>query len=165
MLKKLAYGISALAVVGTVVAVSANKQSAPLTSEMQAFVVKHDARGKEVMTTSKQAEPGQVVQYQLTYSNQSNKAFNSLAVTGPIPPNTAYVAGSSKTKVSSVLSVSVDGGRTFEREPVKRQKRMPNGQVVTVIVPAEKYTHVRWNVKDSLSAGSRQLFNYRVKVK
>ncbi len=165
MLKKLAYGISALAVIGTVMAVSANKQPAPLNSEMRAYVVGYDSRGNEVLTNSREAEPGQVIQYQLTYTNNGNKPFQSLAVTGPIPPNTQYVADSSSTHARASLSVSIDGGRTFEREPVKRQKRLANGQVVSEIISPSKYTHVRWNVADKLHAGTQQMFNYRVHVK
>lgn len=165
MLKKIAYGISALAVVGTVFAVSANKQQAPLTSEMKAYVVKHDARGHEVLTTSANAEPGQTIEYQLVYANYGNSPLKSMAVTGPIPANTSYVPNSSSTRVRSNLTVSIDGARTFEREPVRRQQRMPDGRMAMVTIPPSKYTHVRWNAADPLHAGSKQTFNYRVKVK
>lgn len=165
MLKKLAYGVSALAVLGTVFAVSAYKQPAPLTSHMKAYVVKYDARGKEVMTTARQAEPGQTIQYQLVYANNGRSPLNSLAVTGPIPPNTSYIPNSSNTRARSNFTVSIDGARTFEREPVKRQKRMPDGRMATVVIPPSQYTHVRWNVADPLTAGGKQAFNYRVTVK
>ena len=165
MLKKLAYGLSALAVVGSVFVVSAYNAPAPLTSEMRAFVVKHDAKGHEVLTTAKLAEPGQTIQYQMVYSNNTDDSLQSMAVTGPIPANTTYVPDSATTRVRASHTVSIDGARTFEREPVLRKKRMPDGRMAQVVIPTSKYTHIRWNVKDSLSARSKQVFSYRVQVK
>jgi hypothetical protein len=76
-----------------------------------------------------------------------------------------YVGQSAKTGVPADLLVSIDGGATFEAEPVRRQERMPNGQMKTVVVPAEKYTNIRWKVKQPISSLGKQLYSYRVKVK
>ncbi|PID46107.1 MAG: hypothetical protein CSB47_05985 [Proteobacteria bacterium] len=141
------------------------KSKPSLVSSMQAYVVKVNAQGKEYRQPAKLTEPGQVIEYNLTYSNQTKKTLSGLVVSGPIPANTRYVPDSAKTGVASELLVSIDGGATFEREPVRRQQKMANGQLKTVIIPPEKYTNLRWKVKQPIAALGRQLYSYRVKVK
>jgi len=165
MIKKVAYTLAYfLGAIGSVAAVAANKTQSPLTSEMTAFVVHKDAAGKEKLKAAKSAEPGQTIQYQLTYKNKGQGVLKGLAVTGPIPANTHFLAKSTHTKVNSDVVVSIDGGKTYEKEPVKRLKVMSDGEKKMVTVPADKYTHVRWKTKSALNAGGKQVFSYRVKV-
>ncbi len=161
--KKFAYTMAFIGAIGSVTAVAANKSKAPISSEMKAFVVETDAKGHEKLL-SKQAEPGQTIQYQLTYKNQSQGAIKGLTVTGPIPANTHFLAKSTTTAVKSELVVSIDGGKTYEKEPVKRMKKMSDGTKKLVVIPANKYTHVRWKTKSALKSGAKQTFNYRVKI-
>ena len=164
MLKKIGYSLASLVMVGSVTAFAANKQQAPLNTDMKAFVVTVDAEGKETLRTAKQAEPGEVIQYRITSTNSSKQALKGLKAVGPIPANTRYVGQSAYTKIKSNLQVSIDGGKTFEKEPVKREKTMPNGSVETVIIPTSQYTHIRWTANDALTSGSQHVYNYRVKV-
>jgi uncharacterized repeat protein (TIGR01451 family) len=164
MLKRFAYSFAFFAVAGSVAAIAANQQRSPLSSDMKAFVVNVDSKGHEVLRAAKQAEPGQTIQYQLTYANHGKKSLKGLVVTGPIPSHTHYLANTAKTKVNSARLVSIDGGKTFEKEPVKRQQKMANGKVKTVVIPASKYTHIRWTANSPLNASGKQVYTYRVKV-
>lgn len=164
MIKKIAYTLAFAGAMASVASVAANKAQSPLSSEMKAFVVKQVANGKEKLTTVKSAEPGQTIQYQLTYKNKGKSALKGLTVTGPVPANTHFLPKSAHTKVKSELLVSIDGGKTYEKEPVKRLKKMPDGSKKRVIIPAEKYTHIRWKTKSALTSGGKQVFSYRVKV-
>lgn len=165
MIKKVALlcGLAAISAAITVSVVAKDKPT--LVSSMQAYLVKTNAQGKEYRQPAKQTEPGQILEYNLSYVNQMRKPLSGLVVSGPIPANTSYVANSASTAIASDLLVSIDGGATFEREPVRRQMKMPNGQMKTVIIPAEKYTNVRWNVKQPIQPNGNQLYAYRVKVK
>lgn len=165
MLKKMLYTLAFLGALGTTVAVAANNSKGPLVSEMKAFVVKQNQQGKETLKSSKTAEPGQVIEYQLVYKNTGKKDLSGLAVTGPIPSNTKYLGKSASTKIPSNFLVSIDGGKTYEKTPVTRQVKNKAGKMETVVVPAEKYTHLRWRVRNSLKAGGKQIYTYRVKVK
>ena len=136
-----------------------------LVSNMQAYLVQKTAEGKEYRTPARQTIPGQILEYNLTYTNQMKKPLSGLIVSGPIPANTTYVAGSAKTQVPHSLLVSIDGGATFESEPVRRSKRQANGEMKTYIVPPEKYTNIRWKVAQPISSLGKQLYSYRVKVK
>ncbi len=164
MLKKAIYAATFAAVAGSVVFVSASKQEPMLSSHMKASVITIDEKGKESMRMVKKAAPGQTIQYDLTYANNSDKSFNGLVVTGPIPAHTHYLANTASTHVSSMRTVSIDGGKTFEKEPVKRQQKMEDGTVKTVIIPASKYTHIRWQANDALISKGQQQYSYRVKV-
>ncbi len=164
MLKKAIYAVTFAAVAGSVVFVSASKQEPMLSSHMKASVVTVDAKGQELMRVMKKAAPGQTIQYDLTYANNSEKSFKGLVVTGPIPAHTHYLANTASTQVSAMRLVSIDGGKTFEKEPVKRQQKMADGSVKMVIIPATKYTHIRWKASDALISKGQQQYTYRVKV-
>jgi uncharacterized repeat protein (TIGR01451 family) len=164
MLKKAIYAASIAAVAGSVFFVSASKQEPMLSSHIKASVVTVNAQGKESMRVMKQAAPGQTIQYDLTYANNTDKAFKGLVVTGPIPAHTHYLANTATTGVSAMRLVSIDGGKTFEKEPVKRQRKMADGSIKTVVIPASKYTHIRWKASDALTSNSQQQYTYRVKV-
>jgi len=165
MFKKVALALCIVTVSAGVVFNVTAKNKPTLVSNMQAYLVKTNAQGKEYRQPAKQTEPGQIIEYNLTYTNEMKKPLSGLVVSGPIPANTAYVGHSAKAGVPSELLVSIDGGATFEREPVRRQQKMPNGVMKTVIIPAEKYTNLRWKVKQPIAALGRQLYTYRVKVK
>ncbi len=164
MIKKIFYTLAISASIASVAAVAANKTKQPISIAMNAFVVQHDQAGNEVLKVAKTAEPGQKIQYQLVYKNSGKKAYKAGAITGPIPTNTHYLANTTSTKVSAKMLVSIDGGKTFEGEPVTRQQKMPNGTMKAVVIPASKYTHVRWKPVNSIKAGEKQLYNFRVQV-
>lgn len=164
MLKKAIYAATIAAVAGSVFFVSASKNEPMLSSHMKASVVTMNAQGEESMRTMKQAEPGQTIQYDLMYANNSDKSFKGLVVTGPIPAHTHYLANTATTGVSAKRLVSIDGGKTFEAEPVKRQQKMADGTIKTVVISAAKYTHIRWKAGDALLSKDQQHYTYRVKV-
>lgn len=165
MFKKIALALCVVTVSAGVMFNATAKSKPTLVSNMQAYLVKVNAQGKEYRQPAKVTEPGQVIEYNLSYTNQTQKTLSGLVVSGPIPANTSYIANSAKTGIQSELLVSIDGGATFESEPVRRQQKMPNGQMATVIIPPERYTNVRWKVKQPIAALGRQLYSYRVKVK
>lgn len=135
-----------------------------LTSEMDAYVVEINKKGKEELVKAEKVYPKDKIEYKLTYTNNSEKPLNGLVITGPIPENTFYVADTSNTKIKSNFVVSIDGGKTFESEPVKREI-IKDGKKVEVIIPPEKYTAVRWMPLVPINAKEKQVFAYRIEVK
>ncbi|MGB1309680.1 MAG: hypothetical protein ACPG47_00645 [Leucothrix sp.] len=165
MLKKIALGLCILTVSAGVMFNVTAKDKPSLVSDMQAYLVKTNAQGKEYRQPAKQTEPGHILEYNLSYTNQMEKSLSGLVVSGPIPANTTYIGRSAKAGVAADLLVSIDGGANFESEPVRRQKRMANGKMETVVIPAEQYTNIRWKVKQPIQGFGKQLYSYRVKVK
>ena len=148
-------------VLASLAVAQAKTDSAPLESTMEAFVVSTDKDGKEVSSPAKEVAPGQTVEYRLIYKNTSKKPLNDIAVTGPVPNTTDYIANTANTKAETSFQVSIDGGKTFESEPVKRTVLDEKGKKVEKIIPASEYSHVRWIMKKPLEAGESQTFAYR----
>lgn len=136
----------------------------PLVSRMDVFRIVEDDAGRERAEPAVETLPGEVLEYRLSYENVSDARLRALVITGPIPANTDYVAGSAATMVASRLVVSVDGGGTYEAEPVIRERTLPDGSVEEFVVPPEQYTHVRWQSSTPLAPATTQEFRYRVIV-
>ncbi|MBX2882660.1 MAG: hypothetical protein KTR32_22105 [Granulosicoccus sp.] len=138
----------------------------PVEGTIQAFIVVQDKNGKEVIEETSIAEPGQIMEYRLRFSNQGKSAVSGLKIIDPIPVQTTFIPESDTTEVSSVFEVSIDGGKTFERVPVTRIETQSDGSQKKIVIPPEQYTHLRWNAEDALkSNGGVQEYAYRVRVK
>lgn len=137
----------------------------PIQGAMEAFVV--EVKGdRETLTEAKEVEPNQLVEYHLTYTNISETKINGLTVVGPVPEGTSYVSDTANADVAAALLVSIDGGKTFETEPVIRLETKESGEVVEKIVPPEEYTHLKWKAENAISPdGGTQFYTYRVRVR
>jgi uncharacterized repeat protein (TIGR01451 family) len=135
----------------------------PLKSTLEAYIVKKDSHGKEIFEKTQNASPGEIVEYRLIYENTGTTVLSGLVVNGPIPDHTKFIGNSAKTDISHDFVVSIDHGKTWEKEPVKRVKKMSNGKQKTVVIPPEQYTNVKWLSNDPIKPKSIQQYIYRVK--
>ena len=135
-----------------------------LKTKMDAYLVVSDKKGKESLKATTVAEPGQIIEYLITHNNTGEKSLKKVITNGPIPKNTQYVAGSAKTKVKHQLVVSIDGGKSFQAEPVMREVTDEKGKIKKVVVPESEYTHVRWMSTSKLKSNKKQSYRYRVQV-
>jgi hypothetical protein len=140
-------------------------KTSPLTTTMEAFTITLDKEGKEIASKSADIAPKQVIEYRVVYENISTGALEGLKIKAPIPVSTTYKQGSNKTKVASAFMVSIDGGKTFESEPIKRMVKGADGKMIEKVIPSSKYTHVSWAPKAGINASEKQLYSYRVAVK
>ena len=136
----------------------------PLTSRMDVYRIEIADDGSERAVAVEETLPGEVLEYRLRYENVSEQPLRALVITGPVPANTNYVGASAATMVASSLQVSVDGGGSFEPEPVLRTRTRADGSTQEYVVPPEQYTHVRWLSEQALAARTTQEFRYRVVV-
>ncbi len=144
---------------------SAGHADEPIQGAMEAFVVQLEDE-RETLLAAKEVEPNQLVEYQLTYTNVGESKINGLTVVGPVPEGTTYVSDTANADVDAALQVSIDGGKTFEPEPVIRLETRESGEVVEKVVPPEQYTHLKWKAQDAITAdGGTQFYTYRVRVK
>lgn len=149
----------------SVFAASSGHADVPIQGTMQAFIVELDD-DKEKLKAANEVEPDQLVEYQLTYTNKGDSTINGLTVVGPVPKGTTYVSNTANADVSAALLVSIDGGKTFEPEPVVRLVTKESGEVVEKLIPAEQYTHLQWKAATAINAdGGTQFYTYRVRVK
>ena len=136
----------------------------PRESTLEAYLVKQDKVQGEVLERTDTAAPGDVVEYRLVYRNRGAAPLKGLKVEGPIPANTAYLPKSARTRVPSRFRVSIDGGKTWGPEPVKRMRKQPGGAMKEVVVPPEEYTHVQWLSEAPIAPSGWQIFHYRVRI-
>ena len=135
-----------------------------VTSKMEAFVVQTDAGGKESFRTATASKPGDVIEYRIRYDNNGNEPVSQLAVNGPVPVGTHYVVGSAKSETRNELLFSIDGGKSWQKSPVKRRKQRADGPASEELVAAEEYTNIEWRAAEPLRPGVVQQFVYRVRV-
>lgn len=161
MKKIIAAAVIALPLFGLTV----TQADVPLLGTMEAFVVEKKD-DKEKLIAAQDVEPNQVVEYQLTYTNKGASSISGLTVVGPVPEGTSYVSNTALADGVANLKVSIDGGLTFESEPVTREVVKENGEVIETVISTEQYTHLQWIAQGAIEAeGGKQLYRYRVKVK
>jgi uncharacterized repeat protein (TIGR01451 family) len=158
----LALALAGIMIGGGIAAVNAESNpSSPLQSSMQAYVISLGQDGEETAQAAQEVEPGQVIEYRMDYKNVGQTSLKGIAVTGPVPSATHYLDNTAVTQAASDFMVSIDGGKTFEGEPVKRMVENEQGKKVEKIIPPSEYTHVRWILNQPLAAGETKSFSYR----
>jgi len=166
---RLAYPMKTLAMVVVLilngVAVYAQEMAAsPLQSSMTAFLVETNDEGKEVLTKTEQVKPGQVIEYVLLNSNVTDADLSEVNLVGPIPTGTSYLAGTASTGQYAKPEFSVDGGNTFQQEPIKYMVKQADGTEKETIATPDMYTHVRWTI-GTMKARLEMALRYRVQVR
>ena len=137
----------------------------PVTGEIKVFVVSTDDAGNEVVKEAQETEPGQVMEFRIVFTNNGEENVRGVQVVDPIPQNTLFLADSHQADVPASFEVSIDGGESFELEPVTRIETQDDGSQKEVVIPPSQYTHVRWLAKEELiSNGGQHSFAYRVTV-
>ena len=112
--------------------------------------VKVSAEGKEILQPAERAFPGEVIQYDALYHNQSATEIHNLAPTLPIPSGMEYLP---EGATPAPAEASLDG-KTFAPIPLKRKVTRPDGTVREEEVPASEYRALRWQMGD-MAAGKK----------
>ena len=106
------------------------------------------------LVPAKRLAQGQVVYYTLRITNPPPVFANKVQVSQMIPANTTYVPGSAAGPGADV-EFSIDGGQTYA--PAADLK-LEDG--VTRASP-ERYTHIRWRLRNPLAPGATALARFR----
>jgi len=109
-------------------------------------------------------KPGEVLDWQITSSNDGTAEARDYKTVGHIPEGTTFVAGSAAGESGSTVTYSIDGGKTFSSQPVI-EERQADGSVKKVAAPVSMYTEVRYEWSDSLAAGGKLSASYKVRVR
>lgn len=104
-------------------------------------------------------KPGDIVEYKLSYRNESRGRMRNLKANLPIPHGMAYIDGSA---VPARLKASTDG-TTFGTPPLRKKVRGPDGKEAVVVVPPTEYRFLQWTV-DALEPGGSVVFTARMRV-
>jgi uncharacterized repeat protein (TIGR01451 family) len=143
-------------------AMAAPKISLDVRAEVEVIVEKE---GKEITTREEATEvtPGQEVIYTLAYVNSSaDKAIN-VKLNNQIPDNSAYKPDSAWGD-NAEIQFSIDEGKTFKPPSLLVYEVSNNkGEKEERKANPEKYTHIRWVVKEILGDSKGEV-GFRIKV-
>ncbi len=149
----------------------ASAQRSPLAVKLESYLVTFltlpDGSVQERFGDAEKAQPGQVLEYRLSVVNESAEALSAgtVAVTGPIPATTAYLADSATPASKLALrEFSADGGASYAEVPMVKVTNEA-GEEEEVAAPPEQYTVARWTLVEALMPGQTLSFSYRVAVK
>ena len=124
--------------------------------------VKAGVRSAKLVPT-KEAAPGEVLEYTLTYSNTGDEPARDAVIDDPIPKGSSYLPGSAAGE-GAEITFSTDGGKTFAPAvKLTYELRLPSGQVEKRSATPSDYTTVRWTVK-SVPPGAKGKVSFRVRI-
>ncbi len=142
----------------------AHAEEQAVTGEIEAFLVTQSAEGEQLVEAS-EAAPGEIMEFRIEFTNAGDESVTGVRVVDSIPENTRFVGDSHAADVAAVFEVSIDGGESFEPEPVTRIETQADGTQTEVVIPPAQYTHLRWISEEAMHAdGGTQAFTYRVAV-
>ena len=127
---------------------------------LKAQKVLHNKEGKEILQAAERAFPGEVIQYDAIYQNQSKNGVHNLQPTLPIPSGLEYIPQSST--VPAPAKASLDG-RNFAAIPLMRAVSTPDGGVKQEPVPYSEYRALRWEIGD-LESGKTVAVSARARL-
>ncbi len=133
---------------------SANSK-APIVVRLKQFKVVKDTKGEPKLIDASLVLPGDVIEYQATYSN---RGVTSLAVTAtlPVPENVEYLKDSAKSSNNLPHAVALKDSQ-FAQEPLVRKVTAAAGAVITQQVPYAQYRFVRWDLGKLLPGQSTEV--------
>ncbi len=107
--------------------------------------------------------PGDVIHYQLLFTNITDVAVRSIEFNDPLPLGLHYVSGSATAdRDDAVISYSIDGGQLYSAQPMIEQ--VIDGERVLRPAPPEMYTHIRWTVPGWVQPGAQVTAEFRAQL-
>lgn len=142
----------------------ASVASAPLVGNIEAHKVTRQG-DREVFSSAAKAAPQDIIEYRLTYANNSKDALRNVAVTDPIPTGTEYVHSTATAPNEGRVEFSIDEGKTFHAWPVRYKKVTKDGREVWAEASADMVTHIRWSIPGEFEPETEITFSYRAVIK
>jgi len=140
------------------VSVAKSENKPQVSSQLSAYKVVQ-AEGGEKLASTQVIKPGEILEYQLRYSNETPRTVKNVRVVLPIPAGLEYQSTSAKP---AEAMASVDG-RTYSAMPLRRVEKNAQGIATMVNIPTSEYRFLRWSVS-SLPAGGSATVAARVRL-
>ena len=117
------------------------------------------ADGKESIAPADKVKPGDLIEYQVKYTNKGATQVSNLNITLPIPKGLELQG---QTDLPRGAQASLDGLK-FEQAPLKRSVKRADGSETVELIPLAQYRALRWQV-GLLAAGKSTVMSARAKV-
>lgn len=159
-------------VIATLLLITVFAQDNPVAVTLEAYLVttvtNDDGELEEVFTEASEARPGQMVEYRVLVSNNSDETLpvGTVVVTGPVPGATFYLADTAAPSNDLFKTeFSPDGGESFSELPVMMTVTNDDGNEEEVMVDPADFSAVRWTLLEALAPEATRTFSYRVEVR
>ena len=128
---------------------AATSQAAPVVALLSVARVVTGADGREQLLSADKVAPGDLLEYRVSYRNQSSGAVQQLLAVLPIPAGMHYLPAD---KLPAGLQASRDG-KNFAAVPLKQRVRLADGRSEDQLVPMRDYRALRWSFAELPAAG------------
>lgn len=129
-----------------------------VTVALHAFKVVNTATGSKLVATDA-AQPGDTIEYQVTYANKGTTPAREVMATLPVPAGgLVYLADSAKP---AAVQASLDG-KQFAPLPLTRTVTRDGKQVVEP-VPVAEYRFLRWKLGE-IAPGASTTVSSRMRL-
>jgi uncharacterized repeat protein (TIGR01451 family) len=107
--------------------------------------------------------PGDIIRYQLRFTNTTRRAVREVVFTDPVPAGLHFVATPTAPDRDDVaVTYSIDGGRSYSMRPVI--ETVVDGKRVVRPAPPASYTHVRWTVLGWVQPAAHVTVEFRAQL-
>jgi len=137
------------------------QQNEDVSSELTAFKITMNESGDEVATEVDEVRPGDLIEYRLTYTNNTAESITNLVPTLPIPSSMYYMAETASPEIERASYLS--SGNNFQVPPLTREATTSGGLRTTREVSPKEYSRLQWTI-DTLEGGDSATLIARVRV-
>jgi hypothetical protein len=116
----------------------------PLVVNLKQFKVTIDAKGEPKLGDGSVVLPGDVIEYQATYTNRGSSAL-VVTATLPVPEALEYLRDSAKSKPNLPHTVAQKDTQ-FAVEPLVKKVTSVGGATLSQPIPYAAYRFVRWDL-------------------
>ena len=120
------------------------RKQSPIVVNLKQFKVTTDAKGVTKLGDASVVLPGDVIEYQATYSNRGSSAL-AVTATLPVPEAVEYLRDSAKSKPNLSYTVAQKDSQ-FAQEPLVKKFTSVGGATLSQPVPYADYRFVRWDL-------------------
>jgi hypothetical protein len=120
------------------------RSQSPIVVTLKQFKVTTDAKGVSKLGDAGVVIPGDVIEYQATYSNRGASVL-SVTATMPVPEAVEYQKDSAKSKPSLPHMVALKDS-VFAQEPLVKKITSAGGATLLQPVPVTDYRFVQWDL-------------------
>lgn len=134
-------------------------QNNELVSDLKAFKVLL-VDGEEELIEATSVKPGDIIEYQLTYTNQTGGGITNLRPVLPIPQGMMFIE---ETANPSIHAVSISEDQLFRKPPLFKEVTLPNGSKSQIKISAKEYRYLQW-LQEEMDSNEQVMFTARLKV-
>lgn len=132
----------------------------PVEATLSAARIVKGVDGKETVVPAEKIAPGDLIEYQTSYKNNTKATIRSLVAALPLPEGTTYVPGSAKP---ANVQASLDG-KIFAVMPLKRMVKTADNKIQEQLVPYSEYRALKWTIGELPVSATGLTVSARVRV-